>query len=709
MSVLIKEGHRVTVFCQAPNAPVSVARRDAGEVVVAAAFSGAATWSPDLRSSCNVVDVSELRQSPREILLGFANQPNVEFILVVTEPIDLPSDWMTRIRAISALRFASATLPVVKVQSGSDIDSIARSIDVHIPVPRCAEVPFGIGPAVLLSAVALRNQSDLPDAWNSWPDVLAATSCRAREQGFLNILHERLPISRKSSHTEIPGISPGDDDVFQRPLPVSLTSTFPWLTVLVDELTIGSTSSLTSSLDILDATVNGLRLLVDLRDVSRSSAHSGSGVVSLAYTNAIAAADPNVEVTVLADPGREQYLAESTARRFPVATVDDYYNGEQQPHIIFRPMQFIGESDFTSLTPIKARLAVHILDLISFANPAYFYEVEHWATARRLMRMTVNGATMLTANSQDVANELNRMVPRNLEREVVIVPNGGYRETDVSGSGTQVASSGSEPLITVPCEVHGVQCLLEDQVVLLLGNSFEHKGRVAALEVFGQALGANPNLTMVMAGTDTDNGSSHYHEFDWLTEHHDAAKRVHRYGWIPEEDRRKLISRSSAVLYPSVVEGFGLIPFEAAAHGTPALATPTGVFANIEIPVEATWPAHDLGLAASRLLALVEDPEISATVVRVFDQIAGQYTWNSAGEKLAELFWQSLALEEVGTGTTVESMRRGLIAEQAIVAHRQRSEDLATFLSRWQRLTLRYTRVRTKEKLRKARNRLRRF
>lgn len=52
-----------------------------------------------------------------------------------------------------------------------------------------------------------------------------------------------------------------------------------------------------------------------------------------------------------------------------------------------------------------------------------------------------------------------------------------------------------------------------------------------------------------------------------------ALKRVRFAGYIPEDEKQALLSRSDAFVFPSLYEGFGIPPLEAAALGAPVLTS----------------------------------------------------------------------------------------------------------------------------------------
>ena len=57
------------------------------------------------------------------------------------------------------------------------------------------------------------------------------------------------------------------------------------------------------------------------------------------------------------------------------------------------------------------------------------------------------------------------------------------------------------------------------------------------------------------------------------------AERVVDLPAVSEVEKRWLYGRTAAVLYPSLYEGFGLVPFEAADYGVPCLWAPVTAMA----------------------------------------------------------------------------------------------------------------------------------
>ena len=108
--------------------------------------------------------------------------------------------------------------------------------------------------------------------------------------------------------------------------------------------------------------------------------------------------------------------------------------------------------------------------------------------------------------------------------------------------------------------------------VLCLGVDFLHKNRHFALRTVAEMLREKGwNGQLVFAGPHASPGSSGGEERRYLDANPDVAGVTVDLGTVSEGEKRWLLQNASLVMAPSVYEGFGLIPFEAAAAGVPCL------------------------------------------------------------------------------------------------------------------------------------------
>ncbi len=75
-----------------------------------------------------------------------------------------------------------------------------------------------------------------------------------------------------------------------------------------------------------------------------------------------------------------------------------------------------------------------------------------------------------------------------------------------------------------------------------------------------------------MAGPHVACGGSEEEEARARFQHPETAERIHDLDGVTEAEKAWLLANATLVLYPSLYEGFGLIPFEAAVYQTPSLA-----------------------------------------------------------------------------------------------------------------------------------------
>ena len=114
-------------------------------------------------------------------------------------------------------------------------------------------------------------------------------------------------------------------------------------------------------------------------------------------------------------------------------------------------------------------------------------------------------------------------------------------------------------------------------------------------------------------------------------------------GAVGEEVKAGLYRDAAAVLYPTLYEGFGLIPFEAAAAGTPSLFAPVSALADA-LPADAAllvpWDAR---ASADRVLALLRDPDAAARQVAAVTEAGAALTWDRAAAALAGVYEAAVA------------------------------------------------------------------
>jgi glycosyltransferase involved in cell wall biosynthesis len=174
-----------------------------------------------------------------------------------------------------------------------------------------------------------------------------------------------------------------------------------------------------------------------------------------------------------------------------------------------------------------------------------------------------------------------------------------------------------------------------ERYLLALGTVEPRKGLPTLVDAFAQVVAEHPDVRLVIGGPDGWGADA---LADALARVPRAAERTTRLGWLPEPDRAHLLRGASALVYPSIYEGFGLPPLEAMAVGVPVVSTTAGslpeILGDAALLVE---PGDDDALAES-LCQVLEDDDVRARLIASGRVQAARWTWDETAEGLAALY-----------------------------------------------------------------------
>lgn len=170
--------------------------------------------------------------------------------------------------------------------------------------------------------------------------------------------------------------------------------------------------------------------------------------------------------------------------------------------------------------------------------------------------------------------------------------------------------------------------------VLAIGTVEPRKDYPTLVRAFGALADAHADLRLVIAGGD---GLA----ADALTEAIAAPPHRHRIdrpGRADDARRGQLLEHAAVLAYPSRYEGFGLVPLEAMAVGTPVVATAVGAIPEVVgDAAELVAPGDPDALAAALDRVLVDgelrDRLRSAGRVRV-----DAHPWSATVDGLVDLY-----------------------------------------------------------------------
>jgi hypothetical protein len=146
----------------------------------------------------------------------------------------------------------------------------------------------------------------------------------------------------------------------------------------------------------------------------------------------------------------------------------------------------------------------------------------------------------------------------------------------------------------------------------------------------------------VLAGTHVQHGSSAQDERRVIGCDPELEHATIDLGSPSEAERRWLMAHADALIYPTVLEGFGLVPFEAGAAGVPCLFAHQSSLGEL-LPAElATLDGWDLQRAGTRAARLLEDGTARRRHVERLREATLRYSWGACAERTIEAYRRTL-------------------------------------------------------------------
>jgi glycosyltransferase involved in cell wall biosynthesis len=275
------------------------------------------------------------------------------------------------------------------------------------------------------------------------------------------------------------------------------------------------------------------------------------------------------------------------------------------------------------LLAVAPRFIVCQMDCIAYNNPAYFPDLGQWSTYRRVNELASRFADGLTFLSESVLLQA---------RSSGLLPDNAAIATVYSGTDRVLSPVAPRAPIGISEALSGF--------FLCLGASYKHKNRLFALRIWAAAREQGWTGDLVLAGPTPPDGNSLMDEDGFLLDHPELRNNVWRTGALSEAEKNWLYGRASLVLYPSISEGFGLVPFEAAAHDVPCLSTRAGSLDEI-LPTDLpTIDVGDMDATVRLALEMAKDGPLRAAVCRSLSLRAAEFTWTATADRLVGFFWE---------------------------------------------------------------------
>jgi glycosyltransferase involved in cell wall biosynthesis len=362
---------------------------------------------------------------------------------------------------------------------------------------------------------------------------------------------------------------------------------------------------------------------------------TGAQVLTTAALGALALQDGVTAIRLVGLTELPSYAAHLTGH----PKIELIAPGDDAPRsdVVWYPNQIDGRSNIAAARRLGARVVATYLDLIAYDIPRYHGSPEAWHAYRALQRRIALSVDGITTISADVAQRLLEEVPRLDTERVLPLPLGLDHV-----SFEQAPDQPGDDLADL------VRALGGKRFVAVLGNDFQHKNRDFAIKVWEQALQAGQPCDLVLAGLHVRSSSSKDSEDDLIARHLDLRGRIHVVGHVSSKSRAWLLANATALLYPTSAEGFGFVPYEAAAMGTPTVFTDFGPLREVAgvAGLPSGWSVEQ---HAADLVAILADDQAAQARVNALREAIARLTWAGFARELAAFFERIVRLPEVPT------------------------------------------------------------
>jgi GT2 family glycosyltransferase/glycosyltransferase involved in cell wall biosynthesis len=322
----------------------------------------------------------------------------------------------------------------------------------------------------------------------------------------------------------------------------------------------------------------------------------------------------------------------------------DHYDVAVRPYQVDHPVQL------QWMRQMADAVVVSQLDLIAYHNPGYFGSDDTLRAYREITAATfdaVDGVAFISSHSRDEA-----------VREGLL---GRQHHWAITHCGIDHRSDSVHPVPPSGAPT------LRPGFVLVLGAAYLHKHRMHAIEMWRLLRERGFGGQLALVGPVPGHGSSTASETQWLAAHPDLAAEVVLLPSVAENEKAWLLREAGVVAYPTLSEGFGMVPFEAALVGTPVVTTRQGALDEV-LPTDLATLSSMLPVDAVALAErLLHDHTFRAQQVELLAAAARRFTWADSAAALLDLMRRALdepagrRLLELPTPPVPRRSRAGLV------------------------------------------------
>jgi glycosyltransferase involved in cell wall biosynthesis len=316
------------------------------------------------------------------------------------------------------------------------------------------------------------------------------------------------------------------------------------------------------------------------------------------------------------------------ARQLEMITTEQALAGAQISDLVHRPQQVFSVDDFKLLERVGRRVVLTHQDLIAYHNHSYHENLDAWREHRRATQLGLGTADQVIFFSEHARND-------------------ALAEDLLPAERAHVVGIGAEQMESFAVAAAPAEITAEPPFLLCLGADYSHKNRPFAIRLLAALHELGWPGRLVLAGPHVPYGSSRLEERSLLEGSPDLAESVIDLGPVDEPTKLSLSQSACAFVYPTLYEGFGLLPLEAARWRKPCLFAAQASLVELAGQA-ATLQPWNPQVSARTVLPLLSDSTERAQHIDRLTKLHAP-SWAHVAQRLLDVY----ELASSGMGPTV--------------------------------------------------------
>ncbi len=283
-----------------------------------------------------------------------------------------------------------------------------------------------------------------------------------------------------------------------------------------------------------------------------------------------------------------------------------------QPDVLFVPAHVLPR-----ILPRRSVITIHD---VGFFRHAELYGSAERAWQKLAVRDAVHRVSRVLTVSEYSKQEIIHFCQIDPDRITVVYPGVDHLAT------SEVSASERQDVID--------RYRISGSYFLYVGRLETKKNLLTLIEAFRrykEDRGLGDPMSLVLAGLPGEG----YPAIEKAIERAGLASVIIQTGYVPEEDKRRLLAGAVALVHPSWYEGFGFTPLEAMTQGCPVICSRVGSLPEVVGVENALWfdPVDPEALAQC-LDRIVRDDAARRVLCEQGRRWAANYTWKQTAEQI---------------------------------------------------------------------------